>query len=378
MKRYLSPVLLLVIFAVASLAWLGCATHPATGVVIAAVAPMTGKYGEMGNDLLAAVRMAVEDRNAAGGINGAPVSLVVEDDKASPMDAVTVAHMLIANRAIVGVVGDMNSGTALAASSVYNEGGMAMVMPVPTNPQITEQGFHNIFRIPITDDKQGPAIVKFMIERLGKSRIAIVHNKEAYGEGIATEARKAIEAHGLTPVAFMGLSADDQDYRAIITRLKKLNPDAVFFGGGYSEAAILIKQARELGLDVPFVMGDGCFDSQLMAIAGPAANGCFVSNIAPTTAPDERAQDFYRRFLAKNRKIVAFAPLGYAATTVLLDAIEKAPNKTREGVLKTLQDPAFSSNTILGVISFAPNGDSRNQRIFMHMIKDGQFQTTPW
>jgi len=347
-------------------------------IVIGAVAPMTGKYGEMGNDLLAAIRIAVEERNASGGIDGKQIRLVVEDDKASPKDAVTVAHKMVADSHIIGLVGHMNSGTTLPASSVYHDGGMAMVMPVPTNPDITKQGFNNLFRVPITDDKQGPACVAFMLDKLGKSGIAVVHNKQAYGEGIATEARKALENAGHTPLAYMGISADDQDYRAVITQLKRLGPDAVFFGGGYSEAAILIKQSREQGLDVPFVMGDGCFDSQLMEIAGAAADGCYISNIAPTTAPGERAEAFFANFLEMHGKIVAFAPLGYVSTNILLDAVDKAEAKTRAGVLAVLGDPEFSYDSILGEVAFDAVGDSKGQKAFMHIIEDGRFKTVDW
>jgi len=347
-------------------------------IIIGAAAPMTGKYGEMGNDLLAAIRIAVDERNAAGGIDGKQIRLVIEDDKASPKDAVTVAHKMVADSRIIGLVGHMNSGTTLPASAVYHDGGMAMVMPVPTNPDITKQGFDNLFRVPITDDKQGPACVAFMLEKLEKRNIAVVHNKQAYGEGIATEARKALEASGNDPLTYMGVSADDQDYRAVITQLKQLGPDAVFFGGGYSEAAILIKQSREQGFDVPFVMGDGCFDSQLMEIAGPAADGCYISNIAPTTAPGEKAEAFFTKFLEEHGKIVAFAPLGYVSTNILLDAVDTAESKTREGVLAALRDPAFSFDSILGEIAFVENGDSRGQTAFMHLIEDGQFKTVDW
>jgi branched-chain amino acid transport system substrate-binding protein len=373
-KRVLARYLALGLVAIAMLVTSGCQRKP-TEVVIAAAAPMTDKYGEMGKDMLAAVQMAVEERNAAGGIGGMKIRLVVEDDKGSPKDAVSIAHKLVGDPQVLGVVGHLNSGTTLPATAVYSEGGLALVMPVPTNPDITKQGFKNLFRIPITDDKQGPACVGFMLDKLGKKRIAVIHNKDAYGEGIATEARKALESRGITPLCFEGTSAANQDFRAVLTRVKGLRPDAVFFGGGYSEGAIMIKQARELGLAVPFVMGDGCFDSQLMQIAGPAADGCYVSNIAPTSAPGPRAAKFFQDFEAKNGKIVAFAPLGYVATCVLLDAIEKAPDKTRAAVLSVLQSPDYRYDSILGEFSFEANGDSRGQRAFMHVIEDGKFKT---
>jgi branched-chain amino acid transport system substrate-binding protein len=248
-------------------------------------------------------------------------------------------------------------------------------MPVPTNPKITQLGHKNLFRIPVTDDRQGSACVDFMLKRLKKSKIAIVHNKQAYGEGIAVEVRKSLKNNGTEPLSFIGLDADDKDYRPVISKLKGLDPDAVFFGGDHVEAALLIKQARELGLDVPFVMGDGCFNSQLITIAGKAAEGCYVSNISPTNAPSARAKAFYEKFEAKHGKIVAFAPLGYVAATLLLDAIEKTKKLTRSNVLKVLRTPSFSFDSIFGAYRFKTNGDSGSERVFMHVVRSGKFET---
>ncbi|MFA4985854.1 MAG: branched-chain amino acid ABC transporter substrate-binding protein [Candidatus Brocadiia bacterium] len=344
-------------------------------IVIAAVAPQTGKYSEMGNDLLAAVRMAVDERNAAGGIGSRKIRLVVEDDGASPKDAVTVAQKIVGNSQVLGVVGHMNSGTTLPASQIYADAGLALVMPVPTNPKITQQGFRNLFRIPITDDLQGPACMRFLLDNLKKTQIAIVHNKQAYGEGIASEAKKYLESRGLSPLNFDGFNADEQDFRPLIGKVLRLQPEALFLGGDYAEAALFIRQARDQGLTVPIMMGDGCFDSQLMKIAGTATEGCYVSNIAPLTAPSPAADKFYKEFTAQNGKIVAFAPLGYEATCVLLDAIEKAQEKSRNGVLAALQNPNYSFDGILGKCSFAPNGDSRDRQVFMHAIKGDHFET---
>ena len=359
---------------------IGCgknAAPPPSEVVIGVAAPLTGKYAEMGKDLVNAVRMAVDERNVQGGIGNKKVRLEVEDDAASPKDAVTVAHKLTSNPAIIGVVGHMNSGTTLPASTIYGTAGMALVMPVPTNPDITKQGLQNLLRIPITDDKQGPALVAFALDHLKKQKLAVIHNKEAYGEGLATEARKALEGRGAPPVLFEGVGADTTDFRPLIAKIQSVNPDAVFLGGGTAEAALFIKQAREQNLTIPFIMGDGCFDTQLMKIAGTAADGCYVSNIAPTTAPTPKAKVFYEKFEASYGKIVAFAPLGYVAATMLMDGIEKAPDKTRGGVLAILKSPSYTFDSILGRFSFEPNGDSRGQRVFVHEVKNSQFVTVP-
>lgn len=269
----------------------------------------------------------------------------------------------------------MNSGTTLAASSVYSDASMPMVMPVPTNPQITQQGFKNILRVPVTDDKQGKACISFMVDEMGLKSIAVVHNKEAYGQGIAEAARSYLESLGMEPVAYVGINSNEQDFRPVITQLTRKNLDGLFFGGGYAEAAQMIRQARNLGIEVPIVMGDGCFDSQLIRIAGDAARNCFISNIVPVSSPGSKADVFYTKFLEKHGKIVAFAPLGYVATTILLDAIEKAPSVSRDEILKVMHADSFKPDTIFGPFTFAPNGDSVGRGVFMHIVDGGEFKT---
>ncbi|MBF0466694.1 MAG: branched-chain amino acid ABC transporter substrate-binding protein [Nitrospirae bacterium] len=353
----------------------GCKSKRENVVTIAAVAPLTGKYAEMGADLLAGVKMAVNEKNDKGGINGKKVVVIEADDKASPKDSVSVAQMLITNKEVVGVIGHMNSGTTLSAAPVYSQANMPLVMPVPTNPDITKQNFNNLIRIPITDDKQGGAIINFVLDKMKLDKVAIVHNKQAYGEGLAREAEKTLNARGYKPLIFLGVNADDQDFKSAILKVKSLEPNVVFFGGDYAEAALFIKQSRESGLNSPFVMGDGSFNSKLIEIAGKAAEGCVVTNIAPMTAPSDRAKEFYRNFEKKHNKIVAFAPLGYVSANILMDAIEKAPTKDKEGVLKVLKDPNYSYDSILGKFSFEANGDSKGDNVFLHEIKDGKFVT---
>lgn len=342
-------------------------------IVIATSACITGKYAEVGADSVNAMKMAVDQRNALGGIGGRQVELLIEDDKGVAKDAAAVAHKIAGNAAVVGVVGPLNSEAALAAAPIFGQAGLPMLLPSATNPDITSQGQQNVFRIPITDTKQGPACLAFTMDRLKANRIAIVHNKQTYGQGIATEYQKALQARGKQPLVFEGVSADDQDFRPVITRIRDLKPDAVFFGGNYAEGGLFIKQSRELGLKVPFVMGDGCFHTGLMKIAGAAADGCYVSNIAPMSAPSPEAKAFYTEFQQKHGKIVAFAPLAYVSTTILLDAIEKAQSRDRSGVLAVLRDPSYSAKTILGSFSFDEKGDSKGEKLFFHQIKGSDF-----
>lgn len=341
---------------------------------IAVPVPMTGKYTEFGMDLINAARMAIDEKNSQGGIKGRKLVLITEDDKGDPKDAVTVAHRIVQDKSIIGIMGHLNSGTTLAASPIYAEAGIPVVMPVPTNPQITQQGFDNFFRVPITDDKQGSAAYEFLAAKVDKGMLAIIHNKETYGKGIAEEFQKALEKDGGKALAFEGVNSNEQDYRPVIGNIKAVGAAGIFFGGEYADAARFIKQAREQGVEVPIVMGDGCFNTEMAKIAGDAVRNCYVANISPINPPDAQAQQFYDAFKAKHGKIVAYAPLGYVATQILIDGMEKSPALTREAVKKTLKDRQYSFDSILGKFTFTANGDSEGRKIFWHTFKNGEFE----
>jgi len=339
---------------------------------IAVPVPTTGKFREFGLDLANAAQMAVDEANAAGGVHGKKLALVIEDDKGDPKDAVTVAQRIVDDKSIIGVMGHLNSGTTLAATPVYGEAGISVLMPVPTNPEITRQGFTNFFRVPITDEKQGAAAFEFLTKKADKAKLAVVHNRETYGKGIAEEFVKTMQADGLKTLVYEGVNANEQDYRPVIGKIKAADASGIFFGGEYADAARFIRQTREQGLEVPIVMGDGCFNTEMAKIAGDSVRNCFVANIAPINAPNEKARKFYQGFADKHGKIVAYAPLGYVATQILIDGIRKAPEPTRKAVLTVLRDPGYSYESILGTFKFAPNGDSEGRKIFWHEFKGGE------
>ncbi|MBN2108434.1 MAG: branched-chain amino acid ABC transporter substrate-binding protein [Deltaproteobacteria bacterium] len=338
---------------------------------------MTGKYTEFGQDLINAAKLAIDEQNAKGGIKEKKIELVTEDDKGVPTDAVTVAYRIVQNKNIIGVMGHLTSGTMLATSPIYAEAGIPVVMPVPTNPEITRQGFKNLFRVPITDDLQGAAAYDFLSKKADKNFLAIVHNRGTYGQGIANEFRKALEAAGGKTLLFEGITSGEQDYRPVIGQIKAAGAKGIFFGGEYADAARFIRQAREQGIEAPIVMGDGCFNTEIAVIAGDAVRNCYIANIAPINAPDKRAQAFYDTFRARHGRIVAYAPLGYVATCILIDAMIKSPELTREAVRKTLSDPKYSYVSIFGRFTFSPEGDSRGRRIFWHKFEKGDLVALP-
>ncbi len=378
MKNNISISYLLLMIAALSMSFLQVGCGPTDRddkkIGIAVPVPTTGKFAEFGQDLINAARFAIDQKNAQGGVHGRQIVLIVEDDKGDPKDAVTVAHRIAQNQQVLGIMGHLTSGTMLAASPIYAEAGISVVMPVPTNPQITQQGFNNLFRVPITDDKQGTAAYEFLASRANKQSLAVVHNRETYGKGIAEEFIKALEADKEKAAAFEAVNPGDQDYRPIIARIRSTGATGIFFGGEFADAARFVRQARELGVEVPIAMGDGCFNTELAKIAGDTVRNCYVANIAPINAPNPRAQKFYEDFSSQYGRIIAYAPLGYVATQILIDAMEKSPELTREAVRKILNSADYSYESILGTIQFSPTGDSKGRQIFWHQFKNGEFE----
>lgn len=349
----------------------------AATIRIAAVAPLTGAQADVGQDLLNGVRLAVDERNANGGVLGRKIELVVFDDAADPKEAVSVAHKIASDPTIVGVVGHMNSGTTKPAAPVYNTAGIPVVMPVPTNPEITRQGFQNLFRLPPTDLDQGTDVARFALEKLGKKRFAIVHDSTAYGQPLAEVFRKEVEGKGEV-VAFDGVTEGDKDFRALLTRIRGLKPDALFFAGIYNEAGLLASQARELGLTATFLAADGSFGDKFVEIAGSsAAEGAVMSFIAPDARSSEAARKFSDKFRAKYGAVKVFAPLGYDAANVLLTGIASANSTDRGAIIKTLHSESFKASGVTGESRFESNGDNSRRQVYFFTVKSGKFEPVP-
>jgi branched-chain amino acid transport system substrate-binding protein len=341
---------------------------------IAAVGPITGAQAETGQDMINGIRLAVAEKNSAGGVLGKQIELVVFDDAADPKEAVSVARKIESDPTIVGVVGHMNSGTTKPASPIYNGAGIPVVMPVPTNPEITKQGFSNLFRLPPTDLDQGAEVARYAIDRLGRRRFAVIHDSTAYGQPLAEIVRKTAQAAGAEVVAFDGITEGDKDFRALLTKLRGVNPDVIFFGGIYNEAGLLVKQARELGLDAPFISADGSFSTKLIQLAGPAAEGVVVSFIAPDEKSSDAVRSFADKFRQKFGAPQAFAPLGYDAANVMLSALERAGKSERKAVIAALHAADFRYDGVTGGSSFDAEGNNSRRSVFFFQVKGGKFE----
>lgn len=342
-------------------------------VTIAIVSATSGDFADNGIDNVNGAMVAVKEINNSGGINGRKVETIVFDDRGDPKEAVNIAHKISINNKIMGVVGHLTSGTMKAAASIYSTHGVPVVMPVPTNPGITQQGFKNLFRIPATDSEQGPFLARLVVEKLKKSKIAIIHDKSAYGEGIASEFRKELGALSAEIITYEGVPREQRDFRTLLLRLKQLNPEVLFFGGNYTEGALLVKQMKEVGLETLFIAGDGCFGGSFIDLAGESAEGAIISFIAPDRESSQKTAEFFKTFEDEYGKVVSVAPMGYDAALTLLEAMKQSKKINRKNIIETLRSPDFQVEGVTGLIRFKENGDNINKKFFTYIVKKGKF-----
>lgn len=336
-------------------------------IVIGMAGPLSGAQTFQGEYILNAVRIAVDEVNAKGGIQGKMVEVVSGDDGAEPRQAVIVAQKMVSTEGLLGLVGHFNSGCSIPASQIYSRGNLTMITPGSTNPKLTAQGLKNVFRVVFRDDQQGPVSGEFALKVLGAKRIAVLQDKTAYGEGLAGFFRKAVEAGGAEVIFYEGVTPGDKDFRAVLTKIRGGNPDVVFFGGYYPEAGPLLLQARQLGIKVPFLCGDGVKEQTFLQTVGTQTANIYVSGPA-----EVNNAAFVSTYKSRYKQAPGpFAPYSYDATRVLLAAIA-ASDLTRESVLaevkKTRDFPGLA-----GPINFTKEGDVVDAPVQIFVIKDSNF-----
>ncbi|OGQ99004.1 MAG: hypothetical protein A2505_11080 [Deltaproteobacteria bacterium RIFOXYD12_FULL_55_16] len=361
------PALLLMVMLV------GC-DHKAVPIRIGHASPLSGNQAETGIDQMRGAQLAVEEINRNGGILGRTVELLALDDKADPKEATSVAHRLSADQSVVAVVGHLNSGCSIPASKVYNDNGLAMITPVSTSDKLTQQGYRNVFRVCIRNSDQGPAAAYFAINTLVKKRFYIIDDKSAYGAGISDEFEKAAKELNGTIVGRASITEGETDFMAVLTTLKGKEIDFIYFGGMYPEGALLLKQARELGISVPFLSGDGMYSQKLIEIGGDAIEGSIVTHIAPLESKDEKTKAFFEAFRRSfKEEVKVYAPLSYDSVMIIAQAIKEAGSTERSKVVQQMHLPGFSHTGVIGTTRFDEKGDTLNKIPFFYRVEKGKF-----
>lgn len=348
----------------------GC-TRQGDGIVIAVAGPMTGDQSKMGNDLRNGVTLAVEEWNAKGGVLGKKIELTVGDDQRDPKQAVSIANKF-ANSGVIGVIGHWNSSSTIPASEVYHASNIPMITPASTNPQVTDRGYRNVFRVCGRDDQQGRIAAEFVLSYLQAKRVAILHDKTTYGQGLAEEFKKVLEASGRVDIVYDGgVVQGDKDFRGVLTTVASKTPEAYFFGGIYPEAGLIAKQAKEVGLNVPMISGDGTIDPVFVQIAGPAADGAYLT-FSPDTTKLPAVQGVLETYRSKFGEPGPYSFYAYDAAHVLLTAIQRAG--TTEGTKVSEALHGLTYNGVTGQIQFDDKGDLLVTSYVVWVTKDGKFE----
>ncbi|NHQ59667.1 branched-chain amino acid ABC transporter substrate-binding protein [Chlorobium sp. BLA1] len=342
-------------------------------VYVAIVSSLTGDLAENGKDTSNGASLAFDEANETPHTKDRIIHYVMFDDQGDQKAAVSVANRVCQDPRFIAVIGHLTSGCMSAAAPVYDRAGIPVVMPVPTNPKITQMGYTSLFRIPPTDNDQAPFLAKYLLSVDPGAPVAVVHDLTAYGLGFAEAFRDTFKQNRGNIVAFDGALKESRDFRTLIAKLKALNPKYILLGATYDMGAPFARQMKELGLNATLVSGDGCYGSAFLEQAGDAAEGTIVSFIAPDQASSQETTEFFRKYEAKYGKVVSFAPLGYDAGKVVVNAIGEASQPTRAAVINVLKRRDFVVNGVTGKIEFADNGDNKNKNLVLYTVRQGKF-----
>jgi branched-chain amino acid transport system substrate-binding protein len=371
MKKILSVFAALVLLA-------GCAPKEKE-IKIAVAIPLTGDIAALGQGIRRAAVLAVEEAVKAGRFAGTKVSLVEFDDRSEPKEAVNVANRIVSDPLILGVIGHFNSGCSIPAGAVYAKAGLPMVSPAASNPELTRQQMspnwgrpRTLFRVNTTDDVQGVAAAEYVAGVLKKKRVAVIHDKTSYGQGVAEEFQKKFLSLGGNVISFDGIQVGDKDFKALLTRVKAQDPEVLYFGGIYNEGGLLVRQARELGLKAAFMAGEANYDPEFLRIAGPAAEGATVTFLGKPPELLETAQQFIQKYKIRwpQDEVKAYDHYSYEIANMLLDGVEKA-GPDRAKIVEYLRSVKYTG--VLGETSFDEKGDTLNKTITIFTVKGGKF-----
>jgi len=349
----------------------GCNRQPDT-IKLGEFASLTGKEAVFGQNVNKGTRLAIEESNAAGGVLGRTLELITEDDQSKPGESATVVKKLISRDKVVVILGEITSGRTLEAAPIAQAAKIPLISPGATNTEVTAKGNY-IFRVCFIDDFQGTVMAKFARDTLKLKRVAILSSvSSAQSVGLAKYFRERFTSASTAIAVEQKYSEGDKDFRAQLTAIKAAGADGIFVPGYYAEAALICKQARDLGLTLPLLGVDGWESPDLLAIAGAAAEGCFLSTHFSPESKAPVVVAFNERYQKRwGISANALSVLGYDATMLAIDAIRRAGStdgaKIRDALAATQDYPA-----VTGAITFDANRNPTKNAVVL-TVKNGKF-----
>jgi branched-chain amino acid transport system substrate-binding protein len=349
-----------------------CRRGAGNEIVVGEYSSLTGTTATFGQSTHNAIMMAFEEINAAGGVLGKKVRVFVEDDQSRPEEAATAVTKLINQNHVVAMLGEVSSSRSLAAAPICQANRVPMISPSSTNPRVTQVGDY-IFRVCFIDPFQAEVGARIAWEILRLKKVAILSDvRNDYSVGLQTFFRQTFKAFGGEIVAEQSYSEGDSDFRAQLTQIKSANPEGIYVPGYYTEVGTIARQARELGITVPLIGGDGWDSPRLWEIGGEALNGCHFSNHYSVDDPSPAVQKFVADYRKKyNQTPDALGALGYDAARILADAMTRANSTSGDKV----RDALAATKDFQGVTGTITINSERNavKPAVVLKIENGKF-----
>ncbi len=364
----LSSTLLL---ATLSLSGSSCSKKQESGIPVGQFASLTGGQATFGQSTDKGVQLALEEINGSGGVLGQPIRMITKDNQSKPGETSTVVRELITRDKVVALIGEVASGRSLEAAPIAQRSGIPMISPASTNEKVTETGDH-IFRVCFIDPFQGTVCAKFAGKLAAQKAAIITDVSKDYSLGLAKSFKAEFLKNGGVITGEQSYSGGDKDFSAQLTAIKSANPDVVFLPAYYTEAPLIIRQARQLGITAPFIGGDGWDSTELISVGGSAVEGCYFSNHFSNQSTDPQVVAFVDAYRKKYHEDPdAMVALGYDSLKLLADAMKRAgttdPDKVNAAIAATKDFPG-----ITGKITLDEHRNPTKSAVMLQ-VKNGKF-----
>ena len=358
-------------------------TTPLKTVKIGVVAPLSGSLSALGAGIKNSVELAIRQANEENKVKGWKLELAAEDDTAKAEVGAQVATKLASDSAVAGVVGTLNSSVALQVQPILARENIVMVSPANTGVELTQgtdakakkRQFENYFRVSTTDAVQGPFAANFATRDLNAKSVVTIHDKKTYGQGLVAAFTDQLTKNGGKVVAAETINPGDQDFAAVLTKIKPLNPDLIYYGGEYPEAQLLTSQAKAQGIKAPLMGGDGIYDKTYIQTAKEAAEGDYCTSVGAPTDELQSASEFVEAYKAAGFRedFSAYGAYAYDAANVIINAMAKVlpeaqamTPELREKIVDEVQKTSFDGVT--GKVAFDEFGDTTTKVLTVYKV----------
>ncbi len=354
---------------------------PTKGDAIVYVAvPLSGFQANGGQTVLGGVRLAAEEINRRGGLQGYRVVVRPLDDESDSDVAVAqvaqIQEALNKGERVIAVIGHLNSGQTLAAMELYKDLPIIVITPTASEQSLSQRGYNNFFRVNASDDIQSAVDARFLVEKLGVKRIAVVFNNTEYGKGLAGALVKELEGRGAQAVVQIEVEEGQSTYAEEVPQIQAAAPDAIFYAGYEIETPFLRYALTQAGVTVPMLASDGAFLSATIDDSDGAAEGLYVSAFAPSPRQAADAQWFEAYQVVEYRNPDTYSVNGYVAMQVLIEGVNKAGALDATKVANALHQNAVP--TLLNSLTYQPNGDLIDAKIWIYQVSNGEFTQVEW